>query len=99
MSESNLEAAMKAVAESTDLTVRPIEKDEEGPTNTSVLIRTTDETRERWRQASVVQGKTMSAWIRDVLNEEAKSLLECKHPSVKRYPWSVTCLKCGVRLQ
>ena len=99
MSDSNLEAAIKAVADSTDLSVRPIEKEDEGPTNTSVLIRTTDEVRERWRQAAIVDGKTMSAWIRDVLNAKAKTLLECEHPSVRRYPWSVTCLKCGQRLQ
>ena len=97
----NLGAAMKKISESTSLTVSPIEKTEEGPAGTSVLIRTTEENRERWRKAAEVQGQTMSAWIRDILNARATELLECQHPlnMMKLYPWAKICTKCNTRLK
>lgn len=98
---SNLDAAMKQIADSTDLSVSPIQKSEEGPAGTSVLIRTTEENRERWRRAAEVQGQTMSAWIRDILNARATELLECQHPlnMMKLYPWAKICTKCNTRLK
>lgn len=100
-SEDNLAAAVKHVAETMDMTVKPIEKNDDGPSNASVLVRTTDDVRERWRQAAEASGLTLSAWIRDTLNAEAKNVLDCEHPMnmVRFYPWSQMCLKCGKRIK
>lgn len=97
---NNIAAAMNLVAENTSLTVSPMEKNEDGPAGTSVLIRTTDENRERWRKAAEISGQTMSAWIRDILNARATELLECQHPMnmMKLYPWAKICTKCNTRL-
>jgi hypothetical protein len=99
--DDNLSAAIRKVAESTDLTIAPINKSDSGPAGANVLIRTTEQDRERWRQAANASGITMSAWIRDVLNAAAKELLDCDHPMnmVRFYPWSQICLKCGKRLK
>jgi hypothetical protein len=98
---NNLDAAVKYVAENTGLSVSPMEKTDEGPSSTSVLIRTTEENRERWRKAAEINGQTMSAWIRDVLNARATELLECQHPlnMMKLYPWAKICTKCNTRLK
>lgn len=98
--DNNLGAAMKKIAESTNLTVSPMDKSEEGPAGTSVLIRTTEENRERWRKAAEISGQTMSSWIRDLLNARATELLECQHPlnMMKLYPWAKICTKCNTRL-
>lgn len=100
MTHENLEAAVKQIAESTNLSISPIDKVDDGPSNTSVLIRTTEDIRERWRKAAEVNGQTMSAWIRDVLNTRATELLECQHPMnmMKLYPWAKICTKCNTRL-
>lgn len=97
---NNLRAAVNKVADTTGLTVSPIEKNEDGPAGTSVLIRTTEENRERWRKAAEISGQTMSSWIRDILNARATELLECQHPlnMMKLYPWAKICTKCNTRL-
>lgn len=98
---TNIGPAMDKVAESMDMTIAPIEKEDDGPADKQVLIRTTDQERERWKQASSQEHLTLSAWIRTVLNAEAKRLLECEHPinMVRFYPWSKMCTKCGQRLK
>lgn len=98
---SNLGAAISKVSETTDLNVAPIQKNEDGPAGTSVLIRTTEQTREMWRKAAEATGLSMSAWIRDVLNARAIELLECQHPMnmMKIYPWAKICTRCNMRLK
>jgi len=101
MTNENLASAIKHVADTTNLSISPIDKSEDsGPAGTSVLIRTTDENRERWRRAAEINGQTMSAWIRDILNARATELLECQHPMnmMKFYPWAKICTKCNTRL-
>lgn len=98
--ESNIRAAMDKVAETLSPTVSSIVKPDDGPADKQVLIRTTDFERDRWKQASELEQLTLSAWIRNTLNAEAKRLLECDHPMnmVKFYPWAKICYKCGKRL-
>lgn len=99
--EDNITAAMAKVAETIGTSVSPIVKPDDGPADKQVLIRTTDYERDRWKQASEKEQLTLSAWIRNVLNAEAKNLLECEHPMnmVRFYPWSKICTKCGQRLK
>jgi len=97
---SNIVPAMNKVADSLNMTIQPIVKDDDGPAQVQQLIRCTENDRERWRQASMGCDMTVSAWIRQTLNNEAKNLLECQHPEnmVLRYPWAIICQKCNVRL-
>ena len=99
--EDNIASAMAKVAETIGTSVSPIVKPDDGPADKQVLIRTTDYERDRWKQASEKEQLTLSAWIRNVLNAEAKRLLECEHPMnmVRFYPWSKVCMRCGQRLQ
>ena len=99
--QNNLNAAMKKVIESTDLTIKPIEGTDDGPANSQVLIRTTDTDKERWKNAAESSQMTMSSWIRSVLNDAARKILDCEHPKEMRrvYPWSDICTKCGKRFK
>lgn len=101
ISASNMMAAMKKVADTISPTIAPVAKEDDAPIDKSVLIRTTEAERERWKQASSEEQLSLSAWIRNCLNERATRALDCEHPPsmVKRYPWSVTCTKCNTRLQ
>lgn len=101
MENKNLEAAIEHVLDSTDLSIRPIAKDDDGPADKQVLIRTTESDRERWKKAADASGETLSSWIRAILNKHASMALECTHPleMIKKYPWSEICKKCGKRLK
>ena len=101
MSDDNLEAAIKKVVDATDLSIRPINRQDDGPADKQVLVRTTEYDRERWKKASEASGETLSSWIRNVLNDAARNALDCEHPMnmVRFYPWSQMCLKCGKRLK
>lgn len=98
---SNIRAAMDKVAKNLDVSVSPLVKNDDGPADKQILIRTTDYERDRWKDASSKEQLTVSAWIRKTLNAEATNILECSHPVefVKYYPWSRTCTKCGQRLK
>lgn len=96
----NLKAAMNKVAETLEPTVRTIQKDDDNPADKQVLIRTTQEEKDRWTEAAKSKGMPVSQFIRETLNEKAKSLLECDHPleSMILYPWAQICKQCGKRL-
>lgn len=99
--ENNITAAMNKVAESVKPTIARGTASEDGsPADKQVLIRTTEDERSRWKQASTHEQITLSAWIRNVLNAEAKRILECDHPMnmMRFYPWAKICTKCGQRL-
>ncbi|MFZ9715880.1 MAG: plasmid mobilization protein [Ilumatobacteraceae bacterium] len=98
----NIDAAMDKVAE----TMKPTRKKSTGAKEddaalAQVIVRTTDEERERWKNAAAASGMSMSEWIRSLCTKEAGQVLECQHPQNMRlsYPWSETCLKCGKRLR
>lgn len=97
----NLRAAMSSVIQGVeDMRIQPIVKSDSGPADKQVLIRTTEEERNRWKDAAARQEKNLSAWIRDSLNAEASLNLDCQHPmnETKFYPWATICMKCGQRL-
>lgn len=100
-SQDNLKAAINKVAETLNPTVSTINKDDDGPADKQVLIRTTDKERDRWKAAAEKQGIPLSQFIRDLLNEKAQELLDCSHPINMRryYPWAEFCLKCDTRLR
>lgn len=99
--ESNMHAAMERAMQSGDMSIRPIAKDDNGTADKQVLIRTTEQDREKWKQASELEGATLSSWIRTTLNNAARNLLECDHPMnmTRFYPWATICTKCGKRLR
>jgi len=96
-----LKAAMDKVAETLTPTVSTISKDDDGPADKQVLIRTTDKERERWKKAAEKEGIPLSQFIRDILNYRSTELLECSHPIDQRrwYPWAEFCLRCDTRLR
>jgi predicted DNA binding CopG/RHH family protein len=97
--DSNLISAMNHVAENTSMSVSPMQKSDDAPADKQVLIRATEHDRDRWKNASNKVGVTLSSWIRDALNKEAASVLDCPHPGhqVRYYPWATICLECGQR--
>jgi hypothetical protein len=100
-SVDNLKAAMSfVIRDEKDMSIRPISKNDSGPADKQVLIRTTEEERRRWKSASIADGKNLSSWIRDSLNERASLVLDCQHPmsETRFYPWATICTKCGRRL-
>ena len=104
MSENvdNLEAAMNHEAEHLDPTIQPNTGSTPGsPAVAQVLIRTTPEERERWKQAAEFKGLTVSDFIRQAVGDAASNILDCQHPLNQRrwYPWAEFCLACGQRLR
>jgi hypothetical protein len=98
----NLDAAMNAVADGLDPTVSSmIGSDPGSPANKQVLIRATTYDHGRWKEAADKYGMTLSDFIRTCCNERASDILDCPHPINERrfYPWSETCLRCGLRLR
>ena len=99
--ENNIAAAMNKVAETIEPTIARGTPSEDGSmADKQVLIRTTDAERDKWKQASTHEQITLSAWIRNTLNNEARRILECDHPMnmMRFYPWAKICIKCGKRL-
>lgn len=99
--QDNLKAAINKAAETISPTVSSINKEDDGPADKQVLIRTTESERERWKVAAESLNITLSQFIRETLNKRATELLECSHPVEFRrwYPWAEFCLKCNTRLR
>jgi hypothetical protein len=96
----NLELAMNKVAETMDFLVST-NLGEDGPSNKQVIVRTTDKEHERWKSASQKDGKSMSQFIRDCVNEKVTDILDCSHPLNQRryYPWASFCMRCNARFE
>jgi len=100
----NIEAAMDKVVETMDMTIaaRPKEEEEaDAPASKQILIRSTTTEHERWKRAAEVQGMSMSAMVRQLVNGHVQDVLDCSHPTNMRrwYPWAEFCLKCNSRLR
>ena len=97
----NVEAAMDHLAETMDLNVSRKVSEDEGPADKQILIRSTQRDHERWKLAAEREGESLSAFIRRIVNGSVTEILDCSHPLESRqtYPWSETCLKCGLRLR
>ena len=98
--DDNIVAAMDKVAETLEPTISSNTGAEDGATATKqVLIRATEEDRERWKQAAEAKGVSLSEFIRTLANAAAAEILDCSHPPEmrKKYPWSERCMACGHR--
>jgi hypothetical protein len=98
--QDNIEAAMDKVAETLEPKVSQKVSDDDGPADKQILIRSTQRDHERWKLAAEREGKSLSAFVRDLVNSTVMEVLDCSHPEEfrQRYPWSETCLKCETRL-
>jgi S-ribosylhomocysteine lyase LuxS involved in autoinducer biosynthesis len=96
----NLAAAMDKVVSSLEMTVSNV-VGEDGPATKQIIVRASDVDHERWKQAAHTVGKSMSQFIRDVVNGAVSEIIDCTHPMNKRrsYPWAEFCLKCNTRLR
>lgn len=99
--QDNIEAAMAEVAEGMDLTVSTKVSDDDGPADKQILIRATENDRERWKRAAEVAEVSLSALIRETMNIKVTDILDCSHPQEYRqsYPWAEFCTKCNIRLR
>jgi len=95
---SNVRVAMDKVAETMEPRIPMSVTEDGGPADKQVLIRTTDSERQKWKDASIKEGESLSAWIRKNLNEKAEKVLTCQHINTKKYPWATICLDCRQRL-
>ena len=95
-----LEAAMDKVAETLEPKVSQKISDDDGPADKQILIRSTQRDHERWKLAAEREGKSLSGFIRELVNSMVAEVLDCSHPEEfrQRYPWQETCLKCETRL-
>lgn len=99
--DDNLSAAMEKVAENVSMGRRSNTGSKPGePAQKQVIVRTSEASHDRWKQAAEIQGVSLAEFIRALADAEAKRLLECTHPEqfVVRYPWLTKCKKCGERL-
>lgn len=97
-----MEAAVEKVAETTSKARSSNIGSKAGePASKQVLIRANEVDHERWKEAALKEGVSLSEFIRDCLNNRAKDILDCSHPLNQRryYPWSEMCLACGQRLR
>jgi hypothetical protein len=69
------------------------------PAVVQVLVRVHPDTKERWKTAADLSGKTLSDFIRDAVDAHADPIIDCPHPNRQVYPWSVLCLDCGTRIK
>ena len=98
--EDNVEAAMDKVAETLDTKISTKISDDDGPADKQILIRSTAKDHERWKVAAEREGKSLSGFVRDLVNLSVTEILDCSHPEEyrERYPWSERCTKCDTRL-
>lgn len=96
----NLEQAMNHIADLMDHSIST-KISGETPADKQVLIRTTDDDRERWKAAAQIRGMSLAEFLRDTINQKVVEILECIHPMDMRksYPWSEFCLRCNKRLR
>ena len=98
---NNLKAAMSKVVESEDMRIgNPNGSGDDSIVDKQVLIRVSEKDRERWKKSAEISGKSLSLWIRDILNKESSLILDCPHPlnEMKYYPWAQICTRCGMRV-
>jgi len=98
--QDNVEAAMDKLAETLDPKISTKISDDDGPADKQILIRSTQKDHERWKVAAEREGKSLSGFVRDIVNTSVTEILDCSHPMEYResYPWSERCLKCDTRL-
>ena len=98
--QDNVEAAMDKLAETLDPKISTKISDDDGPAEKQILIRSTQKDHERWKLAAERESKSLSGFVRDIVNSSVTEILDCSHPEDyrQRYPWKESCLKCGTTL-
>jgi predicted HicB family RNase H-like nuclease len=98
--QDNLESAMNSTADIIEHTIST-SLGADGPAEKQILIRASSEDHERWKAAAQREGKSLAQFIRETMNGEVVSILDCTHPINMRryYPWAEFCLKCNQRLR
>jgi hypothetical protein len=81
------------------VTERPLVGEPGAPAVVQVLVRVHPDTKDRWKTAADLSGKTLSDFIRDAVDAVAAPIIDCQHTNRQVYPWSVLCLDCGQRLK
>jgi len=101
----NIQAAVDAVMKSEPLTRKANTNSKPGkPATKQVLLRTTEDEHEEWKNASEAMGVSVSEMIREAMRNHIKAYnesKECQHPMDRRkvYPWAEICSACGKRLR
>ena len=91
------EAVARALADAgLGVTGEPVSPD--GGPVVQVIVRVPEATRERWKQAAAAKGVSMAEFVRSAVDAVAGDVLDCKHQSVRKYPWATICNGCGSRL-
>ncbi len=89
----NLDAAM--VNEVDSVTRSSNTGTEAGEQAKQVLIRASEASRERWKEAAARQGTSMSEFVREAADRAASEALDCTHGNLRIYPWRHICMDCG----
>lgn len=95
------DAVNKVMDEDKDLSISNPATSNGETVDKQVLIRASEHDRNRWKMSAEKSGMTLSAWIRNSLNDDAVKALDCSHPLNFRrfYPWAEICLACKTRLK
>lgn len=89
-------AIARAVSEA-GMGVSPDPVSPDGEPVVQVIIRVSETTRDRWKEAAAASGVSMSKFVRINTDDAASRVLDCQHLSVLRYPWATICNTCGAR--
>jgi len=100
MSNDNLEIAMAAVASEIEPTIHRTTGAAPGEGTVQVIVRTTRNSRERWKQTADRLGISVAEMIRQLADAKATDLLDCTHPREvwRTNRWGTNCGKCGTEL-
>lgn len=71
------------------------------PAQKAVYVRVAGWKHDEWVAVAEGEGVSLSEFVRLCVDPVVEGKLRCSHPVGSRrvYPWSVTCLLCGVRLE
>lgn len=96
--EEGVKEAVAAALADTGLGVTPDPVSPDGDPVVQVIVRVPETTRERWKQAAAAKGQSMSEFVRTAADGASSDVLDCRHDSVRTYPWATICNGCGARL-
>lgn len=102
-----MEAMSEVMSEMGDTNIKPVAPTDEepgAPADKQMLVRCTEPEKALWKKAADVNGETLAAYVRRVLNDDAQRSTTCSHPKhqVKFYPWGKPqfyCLSCKMRIE
>lgn len=96
--DPDVKAAVARALEDAGLGVTGTAVSPDGDPVVQVIVRVPETTRERWKEAAAAKGVSMAEFVRSSVDALAGEVLDCKHASVRKYPWATICNGCGKRL-